>query len=241
MLNGSDDMKALIIIPAYNEEKNIRNTIADIRENASFADFIVINDCSTDDTEKVLDEMCVPHIDLPSNLGIGGCVQTGYLYAIENGYDVAIQFDGDGQHDAKYINELILPIVNGEANAVIGSRFISKEGYQSTGIRRFGIKFLSKLIKLLCGVTVLDITSGMRAVDKELILLYSQHYAQDYPEPGAALFAGMSGAKIIEVPVEMRERQFGSSSIRPLRGAYYMVKVTIELVFDRVTYRRSKE
>lgn len=234
-------MKVLLIIPAYNEEESIENTILDIKNNTNDVDFIVINDCSTDNTVQVLQSLGVDYLDLPANLGIGGCVQTGYLYALENHYDIAIQFDGDGQHDAKYISDLIEPIANNEADIVIGSRFIDKEGFQSSAMRRFGIKFLSGFIKLLSRENVKDITSGFRATNKEMIALYAENYAQDYPEPEAILCAGLNGARIKEVPVTMRERQFGNSSIKPLKGAYYMIKVSCALIVDRITMRRVKK
>ena len=166
---GSGKMRVIIIIPAYNERDNILNTIADIKQNAPFVDYVVINDCSKDDTKEVLKNAQANFIDLPVNLGIGGGVQTGYRYALDNGYDIAIQFDGDGQHDASYIKKLIEPLENGQADIAIGSRFVEKEGFQSSALRRAGIKFLSALIHMLCGVKVYDVTSGMRAVNRKVI------------------------------------------------------------------------
>lgn len=230
-------MRTLIIIPAYNEMESILNTIADIRANAGAVDYVVINDCSTDETERLLRENGASYVSLPCNLGIGGGVQAGYRFAREHGYDVAIQFDGDGQHEAKYIPDLIRSLENGPADIAIGSRFIRKEGFQSSGLRRAGIGFLSSLIRALCGVRVLDVTSGMRAVNRRFIELYSVSYAQDYPEPEAILTAALRGARIVEVPVEMRERQGGKSSINPLRSVYYMIKVSLALILTRATFR----
>lgn len=226
-------MKTLVIIPAYNEQENILNTIRDIGENCPGVDYVVINDCSRDNTEQILRENGVCHISLPCNLGIGGGVQTGYRYARDKGYDIAIQFDGDGQHEAKYLPDLMAPIEGGQADIVIGSRYIRKTGFQSTGLRRAGISFLSHLIRLLCKVKVLDVTSGMRAVNRRFIEEYAREYAQDYPEPEAIVLAAMKGAQIAEVPVEMRERQAGSSSINPLRSVYYMIKVSLALILVR--------
>ena len=129
-------MKTLLIIPAYNEQESIMKTIDDVEKNAPGVDYVVINDCSTDCTKVILRDAGANFIDLPVNLGIGGGVQTGYRYALENGYDIAIQFDGDGQHDAKYISDLTAPIIAGEADCVVGSRFIKKEGFQSSALRR---------------------------------------------------------------------------------------------------------
>lgn len=228
-------MKTLVIIPAYNEEGNIRNTIRDLRENAPEMDLLVVNDCSTDGTEAILQNEDVTHLNLPVNLGIGGGVQAGYRYARERGYDIAIQFDGDGQHEACYLKDLIFPLEAGEADIVIGSRFIEKEGFQSSGARRAGIGILSGLIRLLCGVRVLDVTSGMRAVNRRFICEYAEHYAQDYPEPEAILDAGMKGAVIREVPVQMKERESGRSSISALRSVYYMIKVSLALLVGRIS------
>ena len=226
-------MKTLVIIPAYNEEENIINTIADINRHCPEVDYIVINDCSRDSTEAILKTNQKDYLSLPCNLGIGGGVQTGYRYAAENGYDIAIQFDGDGQHDARYLRDLIEPIEAGKADIAIGSRFIRKEGFQSTGLRRMGIGFLSGLIKLLCGIRVTDVTSGMRAVNRRFIEEYARSYAQDYPEPEAIIAAAIRGAKIVEIPVQMRERQGGKSSINPIRSIYYMIKVSLALVLAR--------
>ena len=164
-------------------------------------------------------------------------MQTGYRYALEHSYDIVIQFDGDGQHDAAYIKDLIAPIESGQADVVIVSRFITKEGYQSSTMRRFGIGFLSSLIHFLCGVKVKDVTSGMRAVNRKMMEEYARNYAQDYPEPEAILTAGLIGARIQEVPVQMHERQGGTSSINALRSIYYMVKVSIALILTRLTAR----
>ena len=233
-------MKILVIVPAYNEQDNICKTVADIKENGGNVDYIVINDCSKDRTKDILRENNITYLDLPINLGIGGGVQSGYIYALENGYDIAIQFDGDGQHDAMYLNMLIDPIEKGEADVEIGSRFIEKEGFQSSILRRFGINFLSGLIYALCGVKVRDVTSGMRAVNRKMIALFAEQYAQDYPEPEAILASGMVKARIKEVPVQMRERMSGKSSISAWKAVYYMIKVSIALIIERTTMRRNK-
>jgi len=230
-------MKPLLIIPAYNEAENIEYVINNLKTTCPEYDYLVINDNSTDQTKNILLSCDTFFLNLPVNLGIGGGVQTGYLYAVEHGYDIAVQIDGDGQHDPKYIKDIIAPIESGQADVVIGSRFLEKEGFQSSLMRRFGIRFLRRLIKILCGVEVHDVTSGMRAVNRKMIEEYAHNYAQDYPEPEAILTAGMMNAKVMEVPVIMRERQGGTSSINALRAAYYMTKVSIALVMTRLTAR----
>lgn len=232
-------MKTLVIVPAYNEQETILNTVADLRQNAPQVDVLVINDCSTDGTREILRQNQIRFLDLPVNLGIGGGVQTGYRYAMEHDYDIAIQFDGDGQHMAAYLKDLIAPLDQGRADVVIGSRFLNKEGFQSSAMRRLGISFLSGLIRTLCGIQVLDVTSGMRAVNRAMICHFAGNYAQDYPEPEAILAAGLLGARIVEVPVQMRERQGGVSSINPVRSIYYMTKVSLALVLMRLAGRKE--
>ena len=227
-------MKLLIIVPAYNEAGNLDSVISDLRLHCPSADVLVVNDCSTDDSAAVLARLGVAHLNLPVNLGIGGAVQSGYRYAQENGYDVAVQFDGDGQHDAAFLADLLAPVLSGEADVAIGSRFLEKEGFQSTVLRRFGIDFLSRLIRDLSGVDVKDVTSGMRAVNAKMISVYAREYAQDYPEPEALLLAGKCGAKVAEIPVRMRERLSGKSSINPIKSVYYMIKVTLTLLLSAV-------
>ncbi len=232
-------MKTLVIIPAYNEQENIEKVIEKHKKVCPFADYVVINDCSTDNTAKILDEKGINHIDLCCNLGIGGAVQTGYIYAKNHGYDCAVQMDGDGQHDAEYLKALIIPIEKGEANVCIGSRFIDNKGFQSSGMRRMGIKFLSAVIKLVCKAEVKDVTSGFRAVDRGFIEYYSKNYASDYPEPEAIVHAKLRGGKITEVPVIMHEREGGVSSISPLKSVYYMIKVSLAILFARIIVKKG--
>ena len=234
-------MKILVIIPAYNEEGNILHTLENLHAYAADMDVLVVNDCSTDGTRKLLEENGVNHLNLPVNLGIGGGVQAGYRYAKKYGYDIAVQFDGDGQHDARYLHDLIAPLEKGEADITIGSRFLRHEGFQSSGMRRAGIRILHRLILLLCGKNVMDVTSGMRAVNRRFICAYAAHYAQDYPEPEAIMYAGIRGAEIREVPVVMKERESGKSSIGAMRSAYYMIKVSLALVVGRLSLEKKEE
>lgn len=227
-------MKVLIIIPAYNEEDSILDVIDNINQFYPSADKLVVNDSSTDNTRKVLWQNSVEFLDLPVNLGIGGGVQAGYLYAYENEYDIAVQMDGDGQHCAEELEKIIAPIKEGAANVVIGSRFINKEGYQSSQMRRIGINFLSGLIKLCTGIKICDVTSGFRAVDKKFIKIFSREYAQDYPEPEAIVTVSKEKGKLIEVPVVMRERTAGKSSISIKNSVYYMIKVGLAILIQKI-------
>lgn len=233
--------KILIIIPAYNEQNSIESVICELKEKNPTYDYVVINDGSTDETERVLKRINANYISLPVNLGIGGAVQTGYRYAFEHDYDIAIQVDGDGQHDLSYLNCVISPIMNGEADICIGSRFLKKEGFQSSKGRLLGIKILSTLIYFCIHKKYYDVTSGFRAVVRPYIELYSKEYPQDYPEPEAIVTAVRHGATIKEIPVIMRAREDGKSSINIGRSIYYMVKVSLSILLAKLTYRKLKE
>lgn len=227
-------MKKLVIIPAYNESKNIVKVIEDIQLNAPDFDYIIINDCSKDNLKEVCETRGYNIINLPVNLGIGGGVQTGYKYARDNGYDIAIQFDGDGQHDAKYIHKMLECLEERQADMVIGSRFIDKQGFQSSICRRMGIKFLSYLIKHITGKRILDVTSGFRIINKKVINEFCTYYPKDYPEPESIVSVLRKGWKIEEIPVEMKEREEGKSSINLMKSIYYMIKVSLAILIDMI-------
>ena len=227
-------MKKLVIIPAYNEEASIVNTVQDILDHAPGFDYVVINDCSKDRTLQRCRENGLNVIDLPVNLGIGGGIQTGYRYAVEHGYDVAVQFDGDGQHDASYLQAMADRLERDDLDMVIGSRFIENEGFQSTGLRRFGINFFKFLIKLLYGGTITDATSGMRMCSRRVMEEFSVDYPQDYPEPETVARLLRKKYKVWEIPVVMRERSAGTSSINPAKSVYYMIKVSLAILVERL-------
>lgn len=226
-------MKKLIIIPAYNEGKNILKLIEDIKKNASDYDYIIIDDGSLDDTKKVCKENNLNYVSLPQNLGIGGAMQTGYKYAKENEYDVAIQIDGDGQHDISYLDSLVEKLNEG-CDICIGSRYINKEGFQSSFMRRLGKNILSIWLKILTGKRITDPTSGFRACSKRVIDVFARNYPYDYPEPETIVKLLNNGFKVIEVPVIMRKRQEGKSSITPIKSIKYMVKVIISMTFAKL-------
>ena len=232
----------LIIIPAYNEAENIENVVDNIVQNYPQYDYVVINDGSRDDTRDVCKKRGYEYLNLSINLGIGGAVQTGYKYAKDKGYEIAVQIDGDGQHDISYLKDIIVPLEEDEADVVIGSRFIECQGFQSSGARRMGIKFLSSFIWLCTGVKVKDVTSGFRAVNKRFIQIFAEDYSKDYPEPEAIVTTKMYGGRIKEMPVIMKEREAGSSSITLWKSVYYMIKVTLAIFIKRLSYgvRREK-
>jgi glycosyltransferase involved in cell wall biosynthesis len=227
-------MKKLVIIPAYNEEGNLEKTINDITENAPGFDYVIINDCSTDNTLEMCRHHGFHYLNLPVNLGIGGAVQTGYRYAFYHGYDLAVQFDGDGQHSAAHLEDMAKVLEKSGADMVIGSRFIEKEGFQSSGLRRVGIRYFTMLIHLLTGKTITDPTSGMRMVNRKLLEKFTNEYPKDYPEPESVVTILSENYKVKEVPVIMNEREEGVSSISLRNSVYYMIKVSFAILIARM-------
>ena len=229
-------IKILVILPCYNEEQSI-GTILQLLKNITIPDCeliaLPVNDASTDDTITEIKKHNSHYLDLPVNLGIGGAVQSGLKYAKENNFDIAVQMDGDGQHPPLELLKIITPILNSETDVCIGSRFIDKEGFQSSFLRRVGINFLSSLIKLRCRQTLLDCTSGYRAFNKKAIEECVNYYPKKYPEPESALYLIKKGIRVKEVPVKMDARDGGTSSISGFRSIYYMLKVSLAILFLR--------
>jgi glycosyltransferase involved in cell wall biosynthesis len=238
--NNTESIKTLIIIPAYNESENLPKLFSALIEAEGDFDIIVINDCSRDNTEAICINHNIKVVSLPVNLGIGGAVQTGYRYALYNNYDIAIQIDGDGQHDPKFIPYLIKRIKEGN-HLCIGSRFIENEGFQSSKIRRVGIKYFSWLIKLLTGTLITDPTSGYRACSREVIKLFANDYPKDYPEPETVVTVLKNKLRVSEMPVIMNAREGGKSSITSLKGIYYMIKVTIAILIASISRKTVAE
>ena len=234
----------LIIIPAYNEEKSILNVVSNIKKvktNNYLIDYIIINDGSSDNTKKVCLDNKLNFIDLPNNLGIGGAVQTGYKYAYYKNYDIAIQIDGDNQHNPSYITNLCDEINNGY-DLVIGSRFVETlSEFKSSFLRRLGINFLSNLIKLCTGFKVYDVTSGFRACNKDIIEYFANNYPIDYPEPDSLVQVLKQNKKVKEIPVEMNERKTGKSSIRGLKSIYYMIKVSFAIIISSIATKKGNK
>jgi len=227
-------MKKIVIIPAYNEEGNIKNTVEGIRKSAPDFDYIIIDDCSTDMTKKICEENHYNLISLPINLGIGGAVQTGYKYAAQYDYDIAVQVDGDGQHDPSFLNIMEKVFEEENLDMVIGSRFIEKQGFQSSNMRRIGIVYFSCLIKLLTGYKITDPTSGLRLSGKKVLQQFADEYPKDYPEPESVVAILKKNKKVKEIPVIMQERQSGISSISILKSFYYMIKVTLAILVEKI-------
>jgi glycosyltransferase involved in cell wall biosynthesis len=224
--------KILIIVPAYNEEWSIGEVIEGVQRCLPQSDTLVVNDGSTDHTSEKAKASHAIVLDLPFNLGIGGAVQTGYRYACEKGYDIAIQVDGDGQHSPHEIIKLVDALEKRKVDMVIGSRFIGNPGYRASTMRRLGIAILSRIISLIVRQRVTDPTSGFRAVNQNAIQLFASDYPQDYPEPEILVLLSRCGLKMEEIPVEIVQRSYGESSITWIRSAYYMIKVLLAIFVD---------
>jgi glycosyltransferase involved in cell wall biosynthesis len=226
-------MRVLVIIPAYNEEKSVAGVISEILQKPGI-DVLVVNDGSKDNTALVARQAGALVVDLPFNLGIGGAVQTGYLYAFKNGYDVAVQVDADGQHDPADLGRITAPVVSGEADMVLGSRFIEKTAYKAPLFRRLGMMVFSSVVSIINGQSIKDTTSGYRAVNKRVIAYFAENYPSDYPEVEALILLKKAGFRIKEIPVTMSEREHGESSITPLRSVYYMIKVLLAIFMNLI-------
>jgi glycosyltransferase involved in cell wall biosynthesis len=232
-------VKILVIIPAYNEADSIGGVIRRVRASAPGADVVVIDDGSTDATAAIAQESGALVVSLPHNLGIGGAVQTGYVFAAEMGYDIAVQVDGDGQHDPSEIAEIVAPVLAGQADVVIGSRYIEDRGYITPFLRRVGIFVLASIVSLIIRQRVTDTTSGFRAVNRRVIEFCAKEYPRDYPEPESVVLFRRVGFRVREIPVTMNPRYGGKSSITPTRSFYYMLKVLLAIfigLLRRVPY-----
>jgi glycosyltransferase involved in cell wall biosynthesis len=235
--------RILAVVPALNEAGAIGRVIGEIEATGLPIDVVVVDDCSTDETAAIAEAAGATVLRLPFNVGIGGAVQTGLRYARDEGYEIAIRLDGDGQHDARELPKLLAPLERGEASVVVGSRFVDGTGsYRPPLARRIGIRVFARLVSLLGGHRVTDTTSGFVALDRRGIELFASEYPHDYPEVEATLVALRSGLRLAQVQVEMRERETGASSITFVRSLYYLVKVTLAiLVASLRRYPRVEE
>ena len=235
-------LRVLVVVPCYNEQSSVAAVVNDIhwvktRFGLSL-DTLVVNDCSTDNTMAVVRTLDCLHLDLPVNLGIGGCMQAGYKYAYRKGYDIAVQIDGDGQHPAEGLIKLLRPLFDDQADVVIGSRFLERQGFQSSFVRRIGIRYFRWLNQLLIRKTVHDSTSGFRAFNRKTIEIVNRYYPDEYPEPEAIVQFGLHKLRLLEVPVLMEERQGGTSSIGLVQSVYYLFKVTLGTLFVYIRLRK---
>jgi glycosyltransferase involved in cell wall biosynthesis len=221
--------KRVAIVPAYNEERNIGRVVEELRAFDSGLDVVVVSDGSLDGTVAAAQAAGARVLRLPFNLGIGGAVQTGFKYAWEQGYELAVRCDGDGQHVPAELPKVIAPIVAGEADIAVGSRFAGGEGYRSSATRRIGIRLLATVVSAIARQRVTDTTSGFQALNRRALELFAADYPHDYPEVEGMVMTIKHRLRLVEVPVEMREREHGRSSITTLRSVYYMAKVLVAL------------
>jgi len=217
-------------VPAYNESGSIGSVIDEIRRVEPGFDVVVVDDGSTDGTARIASQAGARVLKLPYNLGIGGAMQTGYQYALEQGFEIAVQVDGDGQHDPREIPILFRPILEGRADMVVGTRFTGEQLYKAPFVRRVGMRIFARAVSLIVGQRLTDTTSGFRAVNRRGICLFAVDYPHDYPEVEATVLVHRHKLRMVEVPVTMRVRASGSSSITAVRSIYYMVKVSLALV-----------
>lgn len=229
-------MKTLIIIPAYNEALNIEKTVKDVVINTQY-DYVIINDCSKDNTKEICEKNGFNVVSLPINYGLTSGIQLGMKYAYKNNYDIAIQFDGDGQHQAKYLKALVKEIETKNCDIAIGSRFVEKK--KSNSLRMFGSNLISFCIKITTGKTIKDPTSGMRAYNKRAIEEFVKNKSLT-PEPDTLVYMMKKGMKVKEIQVEMSEREFGESYLKPLKAMEYMLNMVFSILFIRSTTKKEK-
>ena len=222
-------LRCLAIVPAYNEEASVGSVIHELRALEPDLEVVVVDDGSSDRTAAIAASAGARVVSLPFNVGIGGAVQTGYQYALEHGFELAIQVDGDGQHDPSEIASVLEPVLDGRADLAVGTRFAKGGGYRGTHVRRVGIRIFAAIISLMVGQRVSDTTSGFRAVNRKALRLFAAEYPHDYPEVESIVLLSRHGLRMVEVPVQMRVRETGNSSITTLRAAYYMIKVLLAL------------
>jgi glycosyltransferase involved in cell wall biosynthesis len=222
-------VRSVAIVPAHNEQASVAGVVREIRAVDPRFEVVVVDDGSTDATAQVAEAAGATVIRLPFNVGIGGAVQTGYQYALEHGFELAIQVDGDGQHDPREIEQVVRPILEDRADLVVGTRFVKGGGYRGTRLRRVGIRLFAAVVSMLVRQRVSDTTSGFRAVNRKALRLFAADYPHDYPEVESIVLLSRHRLRLLEVPVQMRVRETGNSSITALRAAYYMIKVLLAL------------
>ncbi|HEV7300814.1 MAG TPA: glycosyltransferase family 2 protein [Tepidisphaeraceae bacterium] len=230
---SSSSPRCLIIVPAFNESRSVGKLVARLSRWLPGYDVLVVDDGSTDDTAVQVPD-CATVISMPFNLGIGGAMQAGYRYAALHGYDIAIQCDGDGQHRPLEVLRLVDHMTTTGSDLVLGSRFLENVKYRQSIMRMTGSFVLGFLIRVLTGMRITDCTSGFRAVNREVIEAFAHWYPEDYPEPEVILLLKRAGFRISEVPVRMRQRRSGASSIGMLAGMFYVLKVFVCVVLDLV-------
>jgi hypothetical protein len=229
-------LRVCVIVPALNEGASVGSVVASVARSLPGAQVVVIDDGSTDDTGARALEAGAVVVPLPVNVGIGGAVQTGYRFAARNGFDIAVQIDGDGQHDPAEMHLLLGPIIRGEADMSVGSRWLGRGDYLAPRGRRFGMRVLAALVTWRAGAAFTDTTSGFRAVGRNGIALFAEHYPPDFPEVETIVLGCRHDIRIVEVPVRMTHREHGTSSISGFRSGYFMARVILALLVGSTTW-----
>ena len=234
--NYLSSQRILVIVPVYNESANILFALDDLKQHVPEVDLLVVNDASTDDTALIAGKNGVKVLSLPINLGVGGAMKLGYIFACQNNYDIAVQFDGDAQHRADQIIDLLKPIKDGQVDLVVGSRILHGTSFKFHPLRFFGSRILSVLVSLIIAQKVTDPTSGFRAASRKMIGFFAEHYPQTYlaDTTEALAWAGRHGMKIIEVPTSMRQRQAGKSAAGNITGMGHMIRIVLALLVDSI-------
>ena len=232
-------MRKIAIVPAFDEQGAIGGVVDEIRAFDPGIDVLVVDDASHDATADVAHAHGATVLRLPFNLGIGGAVQAGFRYAAKHDYDIAVRVDGDGQHDPSEFGPLLDVVLAGDADICVGSRFAGTDGFRSSATRRIGIRILARTVSLITGQRVTDSTSGFQVLNRRAVALFAEDYPHDYPEVEAAVMVHKHRLRLVEVPVRMRERVVGRSSIRGLRTFYYMAKVMVAILIGSLRRRAT--
>jgi glycosyltransferase involved in cell wall biosynthesis len=232
-------MRKIAIVPAFDEQGAIGGVVDEIAAFDPGIDVLVVDDASGDATADVARIHGATVLRLPFNLGIGGAVQAGFRYAAKYDYDIAIRVDGDGQHDPAEFGPLLEVVLAGDADICVGSRFAGTDGFRSSAARRVGIRILAGTVSLITHQRVTDTTSGFQVLNRRAVALFAEDYPHDYPEVEAAVMVHKHRLRLVEVPVRMRERVVGRSSIRGAQTAYYMAKVMLAILIGSLRRRAT--
>ena len=231
--------RLLVVMPAHDEEASIGGTLARVREVLPLADVLVVNDCSADRTSQLAREQGAEVVELPCNLGYGGAVQTGFKFALARGYDVVLQMDADGQHDPGFALDLLAPVLRGETDVAIGSRFLGRANYRIPGLRRLGMAVFGSIVTFVTRQRFSDPTSGYQALDRRAVEFFARdNYPSDFPDADTIILLALAGFRVREVPVTMEARSAGTSMHSNLKAFYYVFRMLLSILM--VLWRQKR-
>lgn len=238
-----NDQKVLIVIPAYNEQNRIGEIVQSLKHVLPTVTILVVNDCSSDDTAGEALKAGAIVVTHPINLGYGAGLETGYLYALKNGFEFVVQMDGDGQHLPEEVPKILTPVLDRDADIIIGSRYMFfASTYRTSFVRRMGQKFFGIIFSLITGYNITDPTSGFQCLNKKAFALFSHgHFPHDFPDTDVLLIAHYAGLRVKEIPVVMVERSGGVSIHSGLKPFYYVIKMILSIIMVVLNYRRWKQ